>query len=254
MRTSGLRSPRRASVRTSGRPARRLYLSPTQRTGTLRSGKQEPLHKNGFVSDRKPKASSSIWRNRNLNLFWFGEGISVTGSIATTVVLPLAAIAYFDAGPTLLGVMAASFWVPWLLIGLPAGAWVDQADPLVGARRAARASQQPDHRHRPDRGGRRPGHRRLARARIQRGWCAGDRRRELRGVIRVARIMRTPGRPSSADDERDPIGERIKDGIRLVWRDRYLRWFTLLGGLTNFAMNGFQAIFGAVARAARRPE
>ena len=59
------------------------------------------------MSDRKPKASSSIWRNRNLNLLWFGEGISVTGSIATTVVLPLAAIAYFDAGPTLLGVMAS---------------------------------------------------------------------------------------------------------------------------------------------------
>lgn len=249
------------------------------------------------MSDRKPKASSSIWRNRNLNLLWFGEGISVTGSIATTVVLPLAAIAYFDAGPTLLGVMAASFWVPWLLIGLPAGAWDDQADPrrvmmtadIVSALaigsiplalwmgRATPAfmcaavfvagtaavlfatsyhklvrSLVPDEQLEPANsriigtdqtaavvgpgiGGW------LAHAFSAAGALAIDAVSFVVSFVSLG-IMRTPGRPSSADDERDPIGERIKDGIRLVWRDRYLRWFTLLGGLTNFAMNGFQAI------------
>ena len=31
----------------------------------------------------------------------------------------------FDAGPGFMGALATAAWLPWLLIGLPAGAWVD---------------------------------------------------------------------------------------------------------------------------------
>ena len=65
-------------------------------------------------------------RNRNFSLLWFGEGVSVLGNATTSVLLPLLAVVGFDAGPGWMGALTAAAWVPWLLIGLPAGAWVDR--------------------------------------------------------------------------------------------------------------------------------
>ena len=67
--------------------------------------------------------------NRNFTLFWAGEGISVLGSMTTTVVLPLIAVTQFDAGPFWMGLLAGAIWLPWLVLGLFAGAWVDRSDP-----------------------------------------------------------------------------------------------------------------------------
>jgi len=66
--------------------------------------------------------------NRNFRLLWAGEGVSVLGSMTTAVVLPLLAVTVFDAGPLWMGVLTASAWLPWLVVGLPAGAWVDRLD------------------------------------------------------------------------------------------------------------------------------
>ena len=41
------------------------------------------------------------------------------------MLLPLLAVLAFDAGPGAMGALATAAWLPWLLIGLPAGAWVD---------------------------------------------------------------------------------------------------------------------------------
>src|SRR6476620_12530054 len=65
-------------------------------------------------------------RNRNFGLLWFGEGVSVLGNATTSVLLPLLAVVGFDAGAGWMGALTAAAWVPWLLIGLPAGAWVDR--------------------------------------------------------------------------------------------------------------------------------
>ena len=67
-------------------------------------------------------------RNRNFRLLWTGEGVSVLGSMTTAVVLPLLAVTVFDAGPLWMGALTASAWMPWLVVGLPAGAWVDRLD------------------------------------------------------------------------------------------------------------------------------
>ena len=50
------------------------------------------------------------------------------GSMTTAVVLPLLAVTGFGAGPLWMGVLTASAWVPWLVVGLPVGAWVDRLD------------------------------------------------------------------------------------------------------------------------------
>ncbi len=65
-------------------------------------------------------------RNRGFGLLWFGEGVSLLGNATTSILLPLVAVVAFDAGPGWMGLLAAAAWLPWLVIGLPAGAWVDR--------------------------------------------------------------------------------------------------------------------------------
>lgn len=67
--------------------------------------------------------------DRNFHLLWFGKGVSVLGSMTTTMVFPLLAVLVPDAGPGPLGVLTAATWLPWLLFSLPAGVWIDRGDP-----------------------------------------------------------------------------------------------------------------------------
>ncbi len=68
-------------------------------------------------------------RGRDFRLLWFGETTSALGSGVTAVALPLVALATLDAGVAAVGVLAAVAWLPWLVVGLPAGAWVDRLSP-----------------------------------------------------------------------------------------------------------------------------
>lgn len=43
-----------------------------------------------------------------------------------TVALPLIAVTVLGVSPVRVGLLAASVWLPWLVVGLPAGAWVDR--------------------------------------------------------------------------------------------------------------------------------
>ena len=45
------------------------------------------------------------------------------------MLLPLLAVTQLHAGPGWMGLLTAAVWLPWLLIGLPAGAWLDRLDP-----------------------------------------------------------------------------------------------------------------------------
>jgi predicted MFS family arabinose efflux permease len=71
------------------------------------------------------RAVPPLSRNRGFQLLWLGEGVSVLGNATTIVLLPLLAVLAFDAGPGWMGALAAAAWLPWLVVGLPAGAWVD---------------------------------------------------------------------------------------------------------------------------------
>ncbi len=73
--------------------------------------------------------ATSLRQNRNFNLLWLGEGVSLLGNATTAVLLPLLAVVGFDAGPGWMGALTAAAWLPWLVIGLPAGAWVDRLPP-----------------------------------------------------------------------------------------------------------------------------
>ncbi|HTI28013.1 MAG TPA: MFS transporter [Kutzneria sp.] len=64
--------------------------------------------------------------NRDFRRLWLGETTSAFGSSVTSVAFPLIAAVTLHADTFVVGLLAAVAWVPWLLIGLPAGAWVDR--------------------------------------------------------------------------------------------------------------------------------
>jgi fucose permease len=65
--------------------------------------------------------------HRDFRLLWAGQSVSDIGTAVSTVVLPLIAVVYLHASAFQVGALAAAEWVPWLLIGLPAGVWVDRS-------------------------------------------------------------------------------------------------------------------------------
>ncbi|MEU5785477.1 MFS transporter [Micromonospora lupini] len=72
------------------------------------------------------RPTGGLLRHRDFRLLWAGQTVSSIGSNVTTVALPLVAVAVLDASTFQVAVLTAAAWLPWLLIGLPAGAWVDR--------------------------------------------------------------------------------------------------------------------------------
>jgi hypothetical protein len=67
-----------------------------------------------------------LLRQRNFRLFWTGESISEVGNSVTIVVIPLVAIDTLHASTFIVTLLTAMVWLPWVIIGIPAGAWVDR--------------------------------------------------------------------------------------------------------------------------------
>ena len=64
--------------------------------------------------------------NRDFRRLWLGETTSAFGSSVTSVAFPLIAALTLHADTFTVGLLASAAWLPWLVIGLPAGAWVDR--------------------------------------------------------------------------------------------------------------------------------
>ncbi|MFJ6674124.1 MFS transporter [Actinosynnema sp. NPDC091369] len=68
----------------------------------------------------------SLWSHRDFRLLWAGDTISQFGSAIGRTVLPLLAVGALAATPFEMGVLSAAGTAAFLLIGLPAGVWVDR--------------------------------------------------------------------------------------------------------------------------------
>lgn len=65
-------------------------------------------------------------RHRDFRLLWSGETAGKFGASVTGVALPLIAVSDLHASTFEIGLLNAAAWAPWLVIGLPAGVWVDR--------------------------------------------------------------------------------------------------------------------------------
>src|SRR2546421_6375648 len=67
-----------------------------------------------------------LLRDRVFRRYWSASTISMSGDQISGVALPLAAVLALHAGAAQMGYLTALEWLPSLLFGLPAGAWVDR--------------------------------------------------------------------------------------------------------------------------------
>src|SRR5947207_5815913 len=70
--------------------------------------------------------SISLWHRRDFGLLWAGQSVSELGSQVSVLALPLVAIDLLHASTFGVGLLTSLQTLPFLLVGLPAGAWVDR--------------------------------------------------------------------------------------------------------------------------------
>jgi MFS family permease len=70
-----------------------------------------------------------LTRNAPFRNLWAGQSISLLGTGVTELAMPLTAAVLLRASTFQMGLLGASLFLPWLLVGLPAGAWVDRRSP-----------------------------------------------------------------------------------------------------------------------------
>lgn len=70
--------------------------------------------------------SRSLWRHRDFMLLWGGETVSQAGTQVSMLALPLVAVTALAVTPFQMGLLASAETLAFLLVGLPAGAWLDR--------------------------------------------------------------------------------------------------------------------------------
>ena len=68
-----------------------------------------------------------LWRQREFMLLWGGQVVSSLGSHASGMVVPLLILSMTNS-PSAVGLATALVLVPYILLSLPVGVWVDRWD------------------------------------------------------------------------------------------------------------------------------
>jgi MFS family permease len=71
-------------------------------------------------------ARESLLHHRDFRLLWLGQSVSELGTAVTGTAIPLLAALVLAATPFQMGLLSAAQSAAFLLIGLPAGVWVDR--------------------------------------------------------------------------------------------------------------------------------
>ncbi|MGB3258921.1 MAG: MFS transporter [Ornithinimicrobium sp.] len=78
--------------------------------------------KSGLVDDRR----RTLWHHRDFRLIWAGDTVSVFGMQVVGLAIPIMAVQLLSASAFQMGLLSALEMLAFLLISLPAGAWVDR--------------------------------------------------------------------------------------------------------------------------------
>lgn len=83
-----------------------------------------------------PTRTREVLHDRNFRRLFLGSSVSLVGSRVTLIALPLTALTLLDATAFQVGLLSALGTAAFLVIGLPAGAWIDRVPKrpvLIGA-------------------------------------------------------------------------------------------------------------------------
>ena len=81
------------------------------------------------MTDDQPVAEprrGGLWHHLNFRRLWIGETVSQFGTMISQLALPLVAILVVHASTFQVGLLATFETAAFLIVGLPAGAWVDR--------------------------------------------------------------------------------------------------------------------------------
>jgi len=97
-----------------------------QAAGRPRTADQDPPDHRGPQVAGGPPVPDDARRTRDFGLLWAGQTLSKVGGAVTSVAVALVAVDALQASSAEMGVLRAASWLPWLAIGLVAGAWTDR--------------------------------------------------------------------------------------------------------------------------------
>lgn len=78
------------------------------------------------VTPETPAPKGSLWRDRNFLTLWSGQAFSQFGSQIQELAIPVFAVLVLNATEFEVGVLSAAGVAAFLVVGLPAGAWIDR--------------------------------------------------------------------------------------------------------------------------------
>jgi MFS family permease len=78
------------------------------------------------MTDSPARPIAGLRRNGDFLRLWAAQAVSLVGSQVTVLALPLTAVIVLHATPLQVGALFAVQYAPYLLLGLPAGVWVDR--------------------------------------------------------------------------------------------------------------------------------
>lgn len=73
-----------------------------------------------------PAPRGSLWHDRNFLTMWSGQALSQFGAQITELAIPVLAVLLLNATEWEVGVLTAANVAAFLVVGLPAGAWIDR--------------------------------------------------------------------------------------------------------------------------------
>src|SRR3989337_3021671 len=97
---------------------------PVHRVGEFEAKRLGGPHEEREGKMQRP--SGGLWHDADFIKLWAGETVSLLGSQVTLLAIPLLAAVTLEATPLQMGTLGTLQYIPWLLAGLPAGAWVDR--------------------------------------------------------------------------------------------------------------------------------
>lgn len=89
----------------------------------------QPLAEDAAPDERGVLASvesPTLWRDRSFMTFWSGQAFSQFGGQITELALPVLAVLLLHASELEVGILNAAGVAAFLVVGLPAGAWIDR--------------------------------------------------------------------------------------------------------------------------------
>ena len=75
---------------------------------------------------RSEREASLLRRHHDFLFLWCGEVTGKYGAAVASVAMPLIAVTVLGASTFEVGLLGAATWLPWLIVGLPVGVWVDR--------------------------------------------------------------------------------------------------------------------------------